>query len=174
MMNKNLRISLLAAITTLAVIGTVNAADVTINISGKVVASPCVLDSPGSINVDLGQTLQAADLATAGSFSNWVPFTINMKSCPVSTNNVIATFSGAADTLDASRLYTNTGTASNVAVELQSSDAVHKPLGNTQTLVIPRAADNTAVFPLQSRVWSKGSVTTGTITSLVNVTFTYN
>lgn len=174
MMNKKLCMSLLATLTTLALTKSVNATDVTINISGKVVASPCVLDGSGTINVDLGQTLQAADLETAGSFSNWVPFTINMKNCPARTNNVIATFSGAADALDASRLYTSTGTANNVAVELQSSDATHIPLGNGKTLTIPRAADNTAVFPLQSRVWSKGNVTTGTIALVVNVTFTYN
>ncbi|MFV8868602.1 fimbrial protein [Serratia fonticola] len=172
-MNTKLKMIVLAALTSLALTGAAQAADVTINISGKIVASPCMVDGTGTVDVNLGQDLQAADLAANGSSSVWVPFTIRMKNCPTSTTNVIATFSGSADSFDASRLYTSTGTATNVAVELQGSNASHDPLGNTKTMIIPRAADNTAVFPLQSRVWSKGNASTGTIAAVVSVTFTY-
>ncbi|SUW63738.1 long polar fimbrial protein LpfA [Buttiauxella agrestis] len=173
-MNTNLKDAALAALMSLALAGAAQAADVTINISGKIVASPCVVDGSSDINVDLGQTLQAADLSTAGSTSSWVPFTISMKNCPTSTTNVIATFGGTGDAADLTRLYTNTGTASNVAVELQSNDASNTPLGNTKSMTIPRTGSNTAVFPLQSRVWSKGNASTGTVASVVSVAFTYN
>jgi len=173
-MNNKLKVSLLVALTSLALTSTAHAADVTINISGKIVASPCVVDGASTVNVDLGQDLQAADLSTAASASAWVPFTISMKDCPTSTTNVIATFSGTGDAADLTRLYTNNGTATNVAVELQSNDSAHISLGNTKAMTIPRSATNTAVFPLQSRVWSKGNASTGTIASVVSVTFTYN
>ncbi|MGB7801550.1 fimbrial protein [Buttiauxella sp.] len=173
-MNAKLKVGIITALTSLALTAATQAADVTINISGKIVASPCQVDGSSTVNIDLGQDLQAANLATAGTTSAWVPFTIGMKNCPASTTNVIATFSGTGDTTDLTRLYTNTGTASNVAVELQSNNAAHTSLGNTMTMTIPRASDNTAAFPLQSRVWSKGNASTGTIASVVSVTFTYN
>lgn len=173
-MKTKFKLGMMAAMSFSMLMGSAQAVDTTINISGKVVASPCQVDGNTSINVDLGQSIEAVDLAPASSSTPWVPFTISMKNCPVSTTNVVATFSGTPDAAGSLNLYKSTGVATNVAVELQSSDAAHKPLGDAQTLSIPRSAGNTAVFPLQSRVWSKGNATTGTVASVVSVTFSYN
>jgi minor fimbrial subunit len=154
--------------------GMVSAADVTINVSGKVIASPCTVETASNISVDLGQNLQAADLNASGKYSAWVPISLKVKNCPTSTSNVVATFSGTADTAAATRLYKNTGGASNLAVELQQAVSPYKALGNNQTLTVARAADNTAEFKLQARAWATGAASTGTIASVVSATFTYN
>ncbi len=165
--------SLITVLTIVLPVITAQAADVTINVSGKIIASPCEVDGVSTLNVDLGQDLQAAQLSTAGSYSNWVPFVLSLKNCPSSTNTINATFSGTGDSADINRLYVNTGVATNIAVELQSDDSASLPLGNSKVMSVSRSATNMATFPLKSRVWSKGNATTGTIASVVSVTFSY-
>lgn len=66
-----------------------NAADTSnINITGNVIASPCVIDSSNSvINVDL-QVIQASTLAPPGSNSDWQPFNIARPQCPTCRPNL--------------------------------------------------------------------------------------
>ena len=79
--------------TTISVAG---AEPVNINITGKVIASPCVVASGSNINVNLGD-IPAADIAAAGTTSTPVNFTINLTSCPVGTTSVVVTFTGTED-----------------------------------------------------------------------------
>ncbi|MGP2408143.1 fimbrial protein [Yersinia sp. 2545 StPb PI] len=151
----------------------VMAADIsTINITGNVIATPCTVDAANSVmNIEF-DNIQATALATAGSFSPWKSFAITLSNCPVSTTKVSAAFSGTADTSDATR-YKNTGTASNMSVELQSSGGVN--LGNSKkTNVTVNSSNKQAVFSLQTRAYSAaGNVMPGTINSTVLATFTY-
>lgn len=144
----------------------------TINITGNVIATPCTVDAANSVMNIKFDGIQATTLATAGSFSPWESFAITLSNCPASTTKVSAVFSGTADTLDATR-YKNTGTASNMSVELQSSDGVN--LGNSKnTNVTVNSSNKQAVFSLQTRVYSAaGNVMPGTINSTVLATFTY-
>jgi minor fimbrial subunit len=149
----------------------VNAADIsTINVTGNVVASPCVIDaSNATVNIDLG-SIQAASLATAGTFGDWKTFDVVLKSCPASTTKVNVVFSGTPDTGDATR-YKNTGTATNLAVELTSGGGMN--FGNTKGTTINVAA-NTATFALRTRAYATGTVMPGTINATVVASFTYN
>ncbi|MEJ5073657.1 fimbrial protein [Enterobacter ludwigii] len=144
----------------------------TIQITGKVVASPCVVDD--SLSVDLGQDIQAKDLETAGTGSDWVPFTLDLKQCPSGTTSVTVAFSGTPDTADATRLYQNSGTAKNIAVELL--DDQNTPLGNGSTAT--KTIDKTShsyTYNLKARAYTAlGEVMPGTIASEVLVAFTYN
>ncbi|MBU9857271.1 fimbrial protein [Rahnella bonaserana] len=145
----------------------------TINITGKVVASPCSLSQEGALSVDLGQSLQAKDLETAGTGSTWVPFTLGLVSCPTGTTSVKATFSGTPDTSDATRLYKNSGTAGNIALELQ--DNKNTPLGNGSTLTGTIDTSHAYTYNLKARAFTaQGGTTPGTIASEVMVAFTYN
>lgn len=145
----------------------------TINITGKVIASPCSLSQGDSMSVDLGQSLQAKDLETAGAGSTWVPFTLGLVSCPTGTTSVTATFSGTSDTSDATRLYKNSGTAGNIAVELQ--DDKNTPLGNGSILTGTIDTSHAYTYNLKARAFTaQGGTTPGTIASEVMVAFTYN
>lgn len=149
----------------------VNAADIsTINVTGNVVASPCVIDaSNATINIDLGD-IQATTLATAGTGSPWKTFDIILKGCPVSTTKAIVVFSGTQDPDDATR-YKNAGTATNLSVELTGGGGMN--FGNTKGTTIG-VASNTATFALRTRAYSKGNTMPGTINATVVASFTYN
>lgn len=152
----------------------VNAAEIsTINITGNVVASPCVIDSSNSIiNVDLGK-IQAASLATAGTFSNWQPFNIILTSCPVSTTKVNVAFAGTADSTDRTR-YKNQGTATNLSVELVGAISETNLGDGGTTYADVNSTSKSATFALKTRVFSKGAVMPGSINATVVASFTYN
>ncbi|KFK95430.1 hypothetical protein IV04_11420 [Serratia sp. Ag1] len=151
-----------------------NAADTsTINITGNVVASPCVVNASNSvINIDLGD-IQASSLATAGAFGAWQPFSITLTGCPVSTTKVTAAFAGTPDATDATR-YKNQGTASNLTVELVGANSGNN-LGNGKTtFTMVSGASKSATFDLKTRAYSNGTVMPGTINASVVASFTYN
>lgn len=153
---------------------TVFAADpVNINITGKVVASPCMVNSgSGDLAMDLGQNIQASSLATAGAGSTPVTQDLKLTNCPVGTTNVKATFTGTADTTSTT-MYKNTGSATSLAVEL-SNATDSSLLSNGSTLTLPVQGDNTVTFKLKARAYTAlGSVSPGTINSVVVADFTY-
>ncbi|MFO6296572.1 fimbrial protein [Rahnella selenatireducens] len=159
----------------LIVFNTFAADNVTINVTGKVIASPCttVNGSSATLSVNLGDTIQANSLAEAGSGTELKAFDLPLTGCPASTTNVKATFTGTADT-EAS-LWKNTAAspAVNTAVELTEQDAPTVPLGNNATLTEPVTAGN-VTFKLAARALSKlGSVTPGDIASTIVVSFEY-
>ncbi|MCS2171960.1 type 1 fimbrial protein [Scandinavium sp. TWS1a] len=158
------------ALLTLSCLSSMAYADtVVVNITGRVLASPCTLDTANSDqNVNLG-AVPSTDLATPGQVSTAVPFHLVVKSCPAATTNAILTFGGTEDA-DAPGRYLNTGTATNVAVEVFQASTLQGP-GTTITL--PIQADRTATFNLQSRVYAKGQSTSGTIIATLQATFVY-
>jgi minor fimbrial subunit len=146
---------------------------VTLNITGNVIASPCVVNGgAGNIDVDLGN-IQATTLAAASSSSTEVPFDIKLTSCPTGTSNIVATFSGTSDPVAGTSYYKNTGTATNVAVALiQASTSNLK--GNGSTITQSVQADRTVTMSMKAKAYSSaGSAMPGTINSVVTATFTY-
>lgn len=146
---------------------------VTLNITGNVVASPCVVNGgAGNIDVDLGD-IQATTLASAASSSTEVPFDIKLTDCPAGTSSVVATFSGTSDSVAGTDYYTNTGTAGNVAVGLiQASTSNLKGSGTTISQTVE--TDRTVTMAMKAKAYSSaGGATPGTIKSVVTATFTY-
>lgn len=153
-------------------IGALHAEPVNINITGNVVASPCVVNnSETNVSVDLGQTIQASDFDKAGAGSTPKAFNLSLASCPLGTSKVIVTFTGTADTAQPT-MFKNTGTATELAVELSSAGTV---LGNNSSLTQSVAADKTVVYNLSARaVSASGSVMPGSVASVIQANFTYN
>lgn len=148
-------------------------ADTQLNITGHIQASPCNINLPGGgLNVDLGQNISAASLAQAGSSAAWKPFSIVLSGCPATTTVATMTLNGTADSVE-SNMYANTGTASNVQIEVQSSAGT--PQGNASTMVQNIDAVNRGTtFEMLARAYSaQGNVTPGTIVGSMQVTFTY-
>lgn len=146
----------------------------TMNITGKIIAGPCVVNGGNdTLDVNLGDSIQADTLATSGSASDWTNFSLALTSCPSSTTSFSVAFSGIADDTVTSN-YKNSGTADNVSIALTTQDGV-TTLGNGSSL------DNVAIptdthaydLKLRARAVSKGSVMPGTISSQVQATFTY-
>ncbi|CNI11618.1 putative mannose-resistant/Proteus-like fimbrial protein [Yersinia aldovae] len=150
------------------------AAPTNINITGTVVPSPCVVNNNNSnLNVELGPTIQAAALTTAGAGSALTPFNLSLTACPAGTNSVKVTFSGTPDTTSTT-MYKNTGTATNLAVEL-SQQTTGTILGNNSTLTQTVQPDKTVTYALNARAYSAaGSVMPGSIIAVIQANFTYN
>ncbi len=120
----------LAAILALAS-ATIQAADVTITVNGKVVAKPCTVSTTNA-TVDLGD-LYSFSLMSAGAASAWHDVALELTNCPVGTSRVTASFSGAADSTG---YYKNQGTAQNIQLELQDDSGNTLNSGATKTVQV--------------------------------------
>jgi len=157
---------LLAAM--LAATPTLQAADVTITVNGKVVAKPCTVSTTNA-TVDLGD-LYTFSLLAAGSSSPWHSVTLDLSNCPIGTSRVTAGFSG---TSDSTGYYKNQGTAGNIQLELQDDRGNTLNAGATTSVQVDEASQS-ARFPLQVRALTvNGGATQGTIQAVINVTYTY-
>lgn len=147
---------------------TLQAADVTITVNGKVVAKPCTVSTVNA-TVDLGD-LYTFSLVSAGSSSSWHSVALNLSNCPVGTSRVTASFSGMAD---ATGYYKNQGTAGNIQLELQDDGGTTLNTGAMKEVQVDDATQS-ASFPLQVRALTvNGGATQGTIQAVINVTYTY-
>lgn len=144
-----------------------------LNISGTVVASPCTVDTASvSQEVDFGQ-LRSTDLKEAGTASVWQPFEVKLINCPQSTTTAKVTFSGIPAAEDAT-LYANTGTASNVAVQMAPNADKSQVLGNTSSMTVNIDAQHNATYALAGRLYSvNGNTGPGTFSGIVQMNFTY-
>lgn len=167
--------SVLVLIVSMTILNYAMAAPININITGNVIASPCVVNNGNNnLNVDLGTTIQATTLATAGAGTTPTPFNLSLTACPVGTNNVTVTFTGTAAAAPQTAMYKNTGAATPLAVELSISD-LGTILSNNVSVTRPVQVGGTVTFPLSARaVTATGSVIPGTIVALVQANFTYN
>lgn len=147
----------------------VHADPVTVNITGKVIASPCIVDTVNSdLNVNLGD-IEASTMSNSGQVSTIIPFQVVLKSCPAATSNATVSFSGTEDTAAPGR-YLNTGVATNVAVEVLQNGVLIPPGSNINQVV---QSDRTVIYSLQSRAYAKSQVTPGSIIATVQMTFSY-
>jgi minor fimbrial subunit len=153
----------------------VHAAPVNIQVTGRVIASPCVVNNNnGDLTVNLGNTIQAATLATAGAGTTPQPFNLSLTSCPTGTTNVKVTFTGTAAAAPQANMYLNTGVATPLAIEL-SQQGTGTLLGNGSSLTQAVQADKTVTYALSARaVTATGNVTPGIILAAIQADFTYN
>lgn len=156
-----------------ALIVSLSAQALDINISGIVVASPCTVDTASvSQDVDFG-TVRNTDLKEAGSSSSWKSFSVNLKNCPISTSKAEVTFNGNPASEDAT-LYANAGSASHVAVQMATDGDKTKILGNGTNLIVNIDAQHQAQYLLAGRLVSlAGNTGSGTFSSIIQMSFTY-
>lgn len=147
-----------------------------VNVNGRLVSSPCTVDTAKSdLTVNLG-TFDAPSLAAAGAAGTQKTFNLSLKDCPSSTTVVKAAFSGTAYKADA-QAYANTGTATNLGLQVKLytdpwASITTFPGGTAQANV--NTTDHTATFNMTVRPYTKtGGVMPGTINTPVTVTFIY-
>lgn len=146
----------------------------TIDISGKIIAFPCEVDVDSvKKNVDLG-TASASGLSAAGSAHTWKSFDIKVVNCPLSVDTITAKFKGIP-TGEAGNLYTNTGDAENVAVQVAQRGNTQLIQGNGSTMKVNvDSTSHSALFPLVARIMSEqGNAKSGTLASVMEIDFSY-
>ncbi len=124
---------------------TLQAADVTITVNGRVVAKPCTIQTKEA-NVNLGD-LYTRNLQQPGSASGWHNITLSLTDCPVETSAVTAIVTGSTDNTG---YYKNEGTAENIQIELRDDQDAALKNGDSKTVIVDEITRN-AQFPLKAR-----------------------
>jgi len=120
------------------------------------------------MTVSLGD-IYTSTLVGAGASTSWVPFTLNLTACPDGTNAVTAVFSGATDS---NGNFSNQGTASDMAVQLQTLSGQQLSSGSSLQTVVDQSQN--AAFSLQARaITPGGKPTSGTLQSAINIIYTW-
>ena len=139
---------------------TLQAADVTITVNGRVVAKPCTIQTKEA-NVNLG------DLYTSNAEKERKNIALN---CPVETSAVTAIVTGSTDNTG---YYKNEGTAENIQIELRDDQDATLKNGDSKTVIVDEITRN-AQFPLKARaITVNGNASQGTIEALINVIYTW-
>lgn len=164
-----------AAFIAAVISGNVIAADsVNVNVTGNIVASPCIFNGGNNtLDINLGN-LQASNMATPGSTSDPVPFSLPFTRCPAGTRSVTVSFTGNPDPIAGADYYMNSGSATNVAIAMsEAATGALKGTGTSITQTI--AADRTVTMAMQAVVKSvTGGATPGSISAVVVMTMQYN
>ncbi|CAI1564425.1 fimbrial protein [Serratia fonticola] len=148
----------------------VQATDLTIN--GRVVATPCTIDTASvSQDVDFGQ-VRLTEMRAAGNASDWKAFQVKLVNCPQGTTSSVVTFSGTPATADVT-LYANAGTATNAAVQLAQDANKTMVQGTGSTMTVPVDAQHNATYALAGRLIVTDDTRAGTFSSVVQMNFTY-
>ena len=135
---------------------TLQAADVTITVNGRVVAKPCTIQTKEA-NVNLGD-LYTRNLQQPGSASGWHNITLSLTDCPIETS---------------AGYYKNEGTAENIQIELRDDQDATLKNGDSKTVIVDVITRN-AQFPLKARaITVNGNASQGTIEALINVIYTW-
>ncbi|MEG4683543.1 type 1 fimbrial protein [Enterobacter cloacae] len=164
-----------AAFIAAVISGNVIAADsVNVNVTGNIVASPCIFNGGNNtLDINLG-SIQASNMATPGSTSDPVPFSLPFTRCPAGTRSVTVSFNGNPDPIAGADYYMNSGSATNVAIAMsEAATGALKGTGTSITQTI--AADRTVTMAMQAVVKSvTGGATPGSISAVVVMTMQYN
>ncbi|HCH9279045.1 TPA: type 1 fimbrial protein [Salmonella enterica] len=145
-----------------------------INLSGTVIASACIVDTGTKEQTVTFQQARAVDYLKVGDTSEWQDFELTLSSCPPSTTQVTALFSGDADTDDTTKFANSQGSATGMALEIMTRDHQTEISPAGALAVNVNSNDRRAVFPLSARMYTPtGHVTSGEFKTVVQLTFTY-
>lgn len=147
---------------------------VDIDVTGDIVASPCIFNGGNNgLNINLGD-IYASNMATPHSHSEPVPFALRFTQCPAGTKSVSVQFSGVTDPAAGGDYYKNSGSAGGVAVGLQDL-LTGNAAGAGTRINRPVESDRTITLGMKAWVYSSGGgVTPGTVNSTVVLTMQYN
>lgn len=158
--------------------GSALAADVTLNITGNVKASPCKLDLGGSatkeVKLNGGKNIEAAAMANPDTYTDDEEFSLKLVGCPDATTSVTATFAGEPST-ENNDLYKNQAAMGAESVQIELRNQKGDNLGNNKTMNAVVNAAGEATFDLKARAYtSQGGVKPGSISTAVQVGFVYH
>lgn len=152
------------------------AADANLNFTGTILQPSCDVSSSSlDQTVNLGTAL-IANFGSVGSTANPTAFNLSLLNCAAGTI-VSMTVAGTMDTV--ASVLQNTGTATKVGVQILQAGSVGATSGTPVTLnnavnlgVV--GGTNAMTVPLVAQFYRLGTLTAGTVTTLMTVNFTYN
>ncbi|WP_025123495.1 MULTISPECIES: fimbrial protein [unclassified Serratia (in: enterobacteria)] len=158
------------------VASSVYAADGTIEFSGEITDSACIVDSASqNLQVPLGK-IASNSFSGQGSYSAATNFTLKLKSCPLATSTVTVKFDGASVPGDNSVLALALGGATGVGIELSDANQkVVKLFTNSTPYTLNTGADSETDLNFTARYKALSStVTPGAANASVQFSIIYN
>jgi major type 1 subunit fimbrin (pilin) len=170
------KITLIATVAALFSAQYVSAADGTINFTGNITDTACVVDaSSASQTVALGTV---SNTAFSGSGSTAAParFTIDLTTCPAAVNMAKVRFDGTTASGNPSVLRLNSGqTATNVGVAIYEQDSSTLiPIGTASAgMTLSSSGTNTMAF-IAKYIATGATVGAGSANATTTFTITYS
>ncbi|WP_027816613.1 fimbrial protein [Paraburkholderia bannensis] len=169
---------LTTAVAILASVATTGAfaADATLTFSGTILPASCTIDSTtANQTINLGSA-SVADFPAVGATKNPQAFNMQLTDCTTSAK-VSMNVAGTMDTV--ASVLKNTGTATQIGVQLLQASAVGATTGTPITLnsainLGTVDATNSMTIPMVAQLYRIGAMTAGSITTTATVNFTYN
>lgn len=171
-MNLNSGIFFLLALCSSCNLSFASTEQVLLHYSGTVVIPPCTIEVP-KVPIDFGN-IQAPSLSTSSDTTEWKDFSLDLSGC-TDVTTVWMTFAGASS--PQSGYFANSGTAKNLAIELEmvENKVSAVPLYPGATITPNISGQSTASFPFHVRIRNDGNgpATTGSVTTVITVNYVF-
>lgn len=162
----------LAAIALCGGVSSAALAQSNVSVSGRLTVGTCQWGIDGPDRTVLLDPVYPSQLKQ-GQIVGVKTFTLTLVNCAPGVTSATFSFSGTPDTTDKQR-YRNSGTATGVAIELQSIDGKTIGADGTDDQRVANASGNQVVLPLQAGYWQVGShATTGDVQTAITFTINY-
>ncbi|MGJ0193853.1 fimbrial protein [Pantoea sp. RRHST58] len=174
---KKVTIISLGLLLTASQVNAAAASDGTISFSGQLESQTCTVKVNGgesSATVTL-PTVSSSLLKTASQTAGNTRFTINLSGCSTQTGDVYAYFEQGAN-VNANGRLNNTGTATNVELQLLDSKNNELNVGSTDQTTSPLTtalAAGAATLSYAAQYYATGTATAGTVLSSVTYSINY-
>lgn len=174
-MSRNLLATSLLAIAAIAPMAA-QASDGTITYAGLLNSNTCTIVAPASFTTTL-PTLSATALGAAATTAGSTPFSVGLTACTAGVTGATMFFESGANVDVATGRLKNTGTATNVELQIRNTDGtvvdISKASG-AQGALAGVIASNAGTARYAVNYYATGVATTGTVASSVTYSIIYN
>lgn len=153
-----------------------NAGDTgTLNVTGSIIATSCVVDASSTTQVPIG-SLSATDFADVGAVSEKKDITLNLTSCPVSQTGVMFSANGASDAVNNQLLALSADSeASGLGIAIYNKGGALIPMHAASAAAPINAETGVATINLEAAAMSTAqSVTGGAFNATTTFVLSYN
>ena len=174
-MNRNLLATSLLAIAVIAPMSA-QASDGTINFAGTLSESTCTITAPASFTVTL-PTLSTTTLAAAAATAGNTSFSVGLTNCSSLMAGATMYFEAGANVNTTNGRLNNTGTATNVQIQIRNSDGTVVDASKASTFqgaAAATVASNAATMRYAANYYATGATTAGSVVSAVTYSVVYN
>lgn len=174
------KVGMLVASACIALSQAALASDGIITINGKITDVTCAISvNGGSENATVTlPTVSQNVLSSMGNTAGTTPFQISLSGCTGTTlGNAYAYFESGPTVETSTGRLNNTGTATNVQVELLDKNNASIAVGSSTQggpTAVESIAGGSATLTYAAQYYAKGAASSGTVTTQVNYTIAYD
>lgn len=142
--------------------------DLTVHFTGRFQSGTCSFTVP---NVDLGN--YQATTFTGSTTTSWRQITVTSSNCTSDITNIHMRFGGTADSNNGAYFAVRNTTVSGLAIEVVNGSS-QRVIPNVTTLTWSRAGIGLSYNLFARFVQTRPTITAGSVTTPITISFTYN